>query len=157
MNVRIGLAKRDEALSIANLSRVLIEDGLPWSWTPSRVERCIHHPDTCVIVARDRNLLVGFAIMEFHDADAHLSLFAVRPGYRQRGLGRRLLEWLESSARTAGVFSVRLELRASNQSAYAFYTKLGYTEFGRRPGYYSGREDAVQMRRDLSVQAAPSV
>lgn len=157
MNVRIGLAKRDEAMQIANLSRVLIEDGLPWSWTPSRIERCIRHADCCVIVARDRNLIVGFAIMEFHDADAHLSLLAVRPGYRQRGLGRRLIEWLESSARTAGVFSVRLELRASNDEAYRFYAKLGYNEFGRRHGYYSGKEDAVQMRRDLSAQAAPSV
>ena len=133
------------------MSRVLIEQGLPWSWTERRVERCIRHPECSVVTARDRGLIAGFAIMEFLDQDAHLSLLAVRPGYRQRGVGRRLLDWLESSARTAGIFLVRLELRESNDGARHFYAKLGYREVGKRRAYYSGREDAVLMTHDLAA------
>ena len=70
--------------------------------------------DCVVLAARDRRRLVGFAIMEFYDEHAHLSVFAVQPGYQRLGVGRALLDWLEASARTAGIFSVRLELRASN-------------------------------------------
>ena len=35
-----------------------------------------------------------------------------------------------SSARTAGIFSIRLELRASNDAARYFYERLGYREAG---------------------------
>jgi ribosomal protein S18 acetylase RimI-like enzyme len=58
----------------------------------------------------------------------------------------------------AGVFDVRLELRASNAEARAFYTALGYRECGTVRAYYSGLEDAHRMRRDLRVSgtAEPS-
>jgi ribosomal-protein-alanine acetyltransferase len=153
MNVRLGLAKRDDAAEISLMSRFLIEHGLPWSWTESRVARYIHHPECSVVVARDRRRMAGFGIMEFLDAHAHLSLLAVRPGYRLQGVGRQLLDWLESSARTAGIFLVRLEMRAGNDGARVFYEKLGYRESGRKSAYYCGREDALVMTRDLSVKA----
>jgi len=41
-------------------------------------------------------------------------------------VGRQLLEWLESSARTAGTFSVHLELRATNDGARRFYERMGW-------------------------------
>jgi len=154
MNIRLGLARRDEATEIALMSRFLIEHGLPWSWTESRVSRYIRHAESSVVVARDRRRIAGFGVMEFHDAHAHLSLLAVRPGYRRQGVGRKLIEWLESTARTAGIFEVRLELRAGNDGARQFYEKLGYRETGRRVGYYSAREDALVMTRDLSVHSS---
>ncbi|HEX5421008.1 MAG TPA: GNAT family N-acetyltransferase [Gammaproteobacteria bacterium] len=153
-SIRLSLARRDDAVEIAEMSRCLIEHGLPPSWGEHRVLRYIAHPESTVLVARDRRRLAGFAIMEFHDADAHLNLLAVRPGYRRRGIGTRLIEWLESSARTAGTFLIRLELRAGNDAARRLYTKLGYSEVGRQPGYYSGKEDAICMVRDLSAASA---
>ena len=74
--------------------------------------------------------------MEFYAIHAHLNLFAVQPGYQRRGIGRQLLEWLEASARTAGIFKVYLEVRATNGGALAFYEKLGYRWVGRKPAYY---------------------
>ena len=138
-------------MPIARMSRVLIEHGLPWSWTEDRVRRAIGDRETAVIVAREGRRLAGFAIMQFGDDYAHLSLLAVASAYRGRGIGRRLVEWLEACARTAGIFDVRLELRASNGSARAFYRALGYTDHGQVRGYYAGREDACRMVRDLRV------
>jgi ribosomal-protein-alanine acetyltransferase len=145
------LAHVDDAPSIARMSRQLVEHGLPWSWTDRRVEQCLRNRDCVVLAARDRRRLVGFAIMEFYDVHAHLALLAVQPGYQRLGVGRQLLEWLEASARTAGIFSVRLELRASNDAARRFYERLGYRESGAKQGYYDGREDALRMVRDLAV------
>jgi ribosomal-protein-alanine acetyltransferase len=115
----------------------------------------LHDRDSAVIVARDGRRLAGFAIMEFHDEHAHLNLLAVRPGYRSRGVGTALMRWLESSARTAGIFNVGLELRANNDAARRFYEKLGYATVGTRTRYYAGMEDALRMTRSLSVVAAP--
>lgn len=152
--IRLGLAQADDALSIAAMSRQLIEHGLAWSWDEDRVEKCLRNRDCAVLAARDRRRLVGFAIMEFYSIHAHLSLLAVKPGYQRLGIGRQLIEWLEASARTAGIFTVNLELRAMNDGARSFYEKLGYREVGRKAAYYDGREDALRMTHDLTVTAA---
>ena len=154
-NIRLGIARPDEARLIAALSRQCIEQGLPPTWSESRVLHCMRNREAIVLVARDRRRLVGFAIMEFYDEHAHLSLLAVQPGYRRQGIGRSLMEWLEASARTAGIFSVRLELRAANDAARAFYERIGYVEAGQRRAYYAGREDALRMLRDLAAASAP--
>lgn len=154
MNIKIGLARLDDAAAIAQTSRSLIERGLPWSWTEGRVVGCIRRSDCTVIVARDRRRFAGFAIMDFYEQHAHLSLLAVRPGYRQQGLGSRLVLWLEATARTGGVFDVRLEVRADNRAAQAFYEKLGYSVVGLHKAYYAGIEDAACMSHDLRVLPA---
>ena len=150
-NIRIGLARAEDTPAIANMSRQLIENGLPWSWNEPRIRYCVKNRDCVVLAARDRRRLIGFAIMEFYDEHAHLSLLAVQPGYQKQGIGRQLVEWLEASARTAGIFAVRLELRATNDAARLFYERLGYRDAGRKAAYYDGREDALRMTHDLTV------
>ncbi len=147
--IELRLAKLDDAERIALMSRTLIEAGLPWSWDTLRVASAIRCHDTVVLTARAKRQLVGFAIMHFLYDSAHLNLLAVDPAYQRRGLGRRLMMWLEESARVAGTFVVSLELRTRNHGARAFYRKLGYAEIVRIPGYYCRREAALRMTRDV--------
>ncbi len=155
MSIRLSLARCADSAGIAEMSRRLIEGGLPWSWTEHRVRRCVKHAECAVLTARDGRRLAGFAIMEFLDEHAHLSLLAVQPAYRQRGVGRELVRWLEASARTAGIFTIRLELRVANDAARRFYESLDYEEVGRRKAYYAGVEDASCMVHDLTVVRVP--
>ena len=149
----LKLAAPADAATIAAMSRELIEAGLPWTWTPERVARNLAQPDTLVLTARDGVPLVGFAIMQFGDERAHLSLLAVRPDCQRQGVGRRMLEWLTASALTAGIASIHLELREANQGARRFYLQQGYAETVRIPGYYRGVETAVRMLREIRVKA----
>lgn len=96
--------------------------------------------------------MIGFAIMRFLEESAHLNLLAVDARYQRLGIGRRLMEWLEQSARVAGTFVISLEVRFNNQGARAFYRRLGYTELARIPRYYAGREAAMRMSRDLRLR-----
>ena len=150
-DVSLGLALPSEAKTIALMSKRLIEAHLPWSWTPERVTRHIRHRDSVVLAARTGGELAGFAIMQFSDTSAHLDLLAVDPRYERLGIGRRLLEWLEGTAVTAGTFVITLEVRAKNVGARWFYSRLGYREARRIAGYYCRVENAVQMVRDLRV------
>jgi ribosomal-protein-alanine N-acetyltransferase len=149
-------ARPADAGPISRLSRDLIEHGLPWSWTAARVAASLRRRDALVVVARTEGKIAGFAIMRYGDDAAHLDLLGVRPDHRGRGLGRRLLEWLEQPALVAGIRSVRLEVRESNAAARRFYEHLGYRPLRRLPGYYQGRESALCMGRELGV-AAPSL
>lgn len=152
-NLTLGLAAPADAATIAAMSRELIEAGLAWTWTPERVARNLARRDTLVLTARDGARLAGFAIMQFGEERAHLSLLAVEPEYQRQGVARRMLEWLTASALTAGIASVHLELRATNQAARRFYLAQGYAETARIPGYYRGMETAVRMLRDIRLKA----
>lgn len=147
--VTLKLARRTDAKRIAQMARDLVESGLPWSWTPTRVVGQIHHPESNVLTAWTDGRLVSFAIMQYFTEHAHLNLLAVEPPYRRLGIARQLVEWLEETCRTGGIFFVRLEVRATNGSAQAFYRGLGYRDGKIFPGYYSGREAALQMTHDL--------
>jgi ribosomal protein S18 acetylase RimI-like enzyme len=153
-SVTLAPARHGDPARLASMSRRLVEAGLEPCWTAGRIERHLGREDSVVLVARDGGGIVGFAIMEFGDEAAHLNLLAVEPAHRRRGLGRRLVGWLEATARVAGTFTIRLEVRGGNRSAHAFYRALGYRENGWAPGYYQGAEDALRFVRDLTL--APS-
>ncbi len=146
-NLDLGTARLSEAARIAEMSRRWIEHGLTWRYRRDQVARQIRHSETEVVVARDAEGVVGFAVMEFHfDAGrAHLVLLAVEPAYRRHGAGLALFRWLEKIARLAGIALIQLELRADNEQARAFYERLGFRATKLRRGYYDGRVDAVSM------------
>ena len=149
------LARAGDARAIALMSRELIETGLGgWSWPPQRVARSIQARDTVVLAASISDFVVGFAIMNFGDVQAHLSLLAVRPPHRRCGIGRRMMEWLEESALVAGIATVNLELRVNNSAARDFYRALGFKDTAYIPGYYQGVETALRMTRDIRRQVS---
>lgn len=151
---RLELARLIDAPAIAAMSGRLVEAGLTPSWPAERVARHIRHADSIVLTAKRASRLLGFAIMQFGEATAHLNLLAVETGSQRRGIGRALLAWLEDTALVAGTFLIQLELRASNGVARAFYEARGYRETGRVAGYYQRIEDAIQMERNLTVRAS---
>ena len=68
---------------------------------------------------------------------------AVDPDWRQRGLGRALLEACLRSLGAEGVRRLTLEVRSGNSAARALYAGCGLAPVGRRPRYYGDGEDAV--------------
>lgn len=149
----IGPARIGDAPAIAQLSRDLIETGLPWSWTPRRVAGLMRQRESSAVIARDGNRLAGFILAQYGDESAHITLLGVGEQYRRQGLGRRLVQWVEETATAAGLFLVRLEVRAVKNEARRFYASLGYRETDRVDGYYSGVEDAIKLSRDLRVMS----
>jgi ribosomal-protein-alanine N-acetyltransferase len=149
LDIELGLADIDEAPRIACLARDLVEAGLGWAYRPRRIRALIGEPDTVTLVARVRGSVGGVAIMRFGDERAHLILLAVDPRHQRCGLARRMLDWLTTSARVAGIASMHVELRESNVPALAFYRAMRICETFRVSGYYRGRETAVRMLRML--------
>jgi ribosomal protein S18 acetylase RimI-like enzyme len=157
LDYRLEPARAADSARLAAMSQELVESGLRPAWGAARIGWHVRHPESVVLTARNDLRIVGFAIMRYADDAAHLNLLAVDPALRRRGIGRRLVTWLEETALTAGTFDIGLELRAENEIARAFYRSLGYSETGRVPGYYQGVEAAIRMSRDLRAcqQQAP--
>jgi len=134
---------------MAEMSRELVETGLGWRYTPTRMAALISDPETVALVACEAARIRGLAVMQFGDERGHLALLCVDPGHQRRGVGRRMTEWLVDSAQIAGIVSIELELRADNLAALAFYRRLDFRETQQVPGYYGGRIAARRMVRLL--------
>jgi ribosomal-protein-alanine N-acetyltransferase len=99
--------------------------------------------------AAPREAILGFGGVWFLADEAHLANFAVRQGYRRRGIGHLLLLGIIRLAIEHNAEFVTLEVRASNRAARALYEMCGFVEVGVRRGYYTDNgEDAILMTLD---------
>lgn len=147
----IELATVRDAVALASMSRDFVEAGLSWRYRPERMAALIREPNSAVVLVRDGKLIAAFAAMTFGTGIAHLLLLCVHPQQRRRGLATALLDWLEQSARVAGIQRTVLEVRARNSAARTFYRELGFAEHLYLERYYDGVEAAFRMTRDLNA------
>jgi ribosomal-protein-alanine N-acetyltransferase len=78
--------------------------------------------------------------------EAHISVIAVTPSWRNQGLGELLLWSMLKQAMAMRAFEATLEVRVSNRVAQSLYQKYGFEKVGRRRRYYQDNgEDAWIM------------
>ncbi len=78
--------------------------------------------------------------------EGQITNIAVHPDHRRKGLGLTIVRALLRHAKDCRLDSVSLEVRASNEAAIALYRQAGFTEAGRRKGFYQRpTEDALVM------------
>jgi len=98
------------------------------------------------IVALMGDTIVAYGGIWLMVDEAHVTTFAVHPGYRRRRIGERLLLALLDLARDRMAREATLEVRLSNLPARRLYEKYGFRPVGIRPRYYSdNNEDALIM------------
>jgi ribosomal-protein-alanine N-acetyltransferase len=126
--------------------------GYAFPWSEGIFRDCLRAGYVCRVAELD-DLLVGYGILSVGAGEAHVLNLCVRPEYRCRGLGRRLLQHLIDLSRAAAAQDLFLEVRPSNLAAVRLYQAMGLQQVGVRRGYYQaehGREDAVVMRLTLN-------
>ena len=73
---------------------------------------------------------------------------------QSHGYGQKLLEFALSYARDAGVYTMSLEVRKSNQKAIALYQKNGFDiQSIRRDYYQDNHEEAYLMTKEMEGTA----
>jgi len=133
----------------------------PVPWTRGIFSDCIRVGYDCWGLVLGQRLL-GYSIQTSAAGEAHLLNLCIEPAWQRRGFGGLLLENAIRLARSRGCNSMFLEVRPSNRAGIALYQNRGFTQIGRRPGYYSAapvqaterqenREDALVMQLDLAL------
>lgn len=121
-------------------------------WPASAFNALTDNPRVFFAVARhpDTARMSGYAVAWFVMDEGELANLAVAAPERKKGLGHALLQATLSDAAERGTSQMYLEVRESNAAARALYALEGFTEIGRRKGYYrSPVEDALILRRTL--------
>ena len=80
----------------------------------------------------------------------HVVSVAVLPDYRQKGIGRALVEEAISGVKLKKSDELYLEVRCSNNEAIRLYEKLGFIIKQRLKAYYRDGEDAYLMTIEFS-------
>lgn len=107
--------------------------------------------DSCDCIVAQRRTVLGAAIVLYREGQtaARLYSIAVHHTAMGTGIGRALIDAAIEAAGERDCDRIRLEVRVSNESAIALYSRAGFVPFDRKVAYYDDGEDAVRMERFL--------
>ena len=143
-----------QRMAEAHVSQIAELEKLCFSapWSRNSVASELNNPLSLWLVATDADTVAGYIGSQSVMGEADMMNVAVHPDYRRKGIGKQLVEALVASLKDNGVYSLTLEVRASNEPAISLYDQLGFTQVGRRPNYYRDpREDALILRKEWEV------
>ncbi len=132
-------ATPEHAAGIAELAARAFPD--PWTAAAFASELARERARAWVVESEGR--VAGYLLAARAADEADVLSFAVAPDWRQRGLGRVLLDACLRSLGAEGVRRLTLEVRSGNRAARALYAGCGLAPVGRRRRYYGDGEDAV--------------
>lgn len=139
--------EQQDILQLADLERLCFSD--PWSISAFEYE--LKNPLSLWLVAVESDRVLGYVGSQTVMPESDIMNIAVLPEFRKQGIGEKLILMLMDELRQAWATSISLEVRVSNAPAISLYEKLGFSQIGRRPGYYRHpREDALILRKELS-------
>ena len=144
-------ARSDDANGLAAIHVTGFERG----WDVAEFERLLADRTVLGHLARPggRGIPTGFALSRLVLDEAEILTVAVLPSARGAGLAKAILRLHFGRLAGRGARSVFLEVAEDNAPAIKLYRGFGFTEVGRRTGYYArpGRPPAtaIVMRRPL--------
>lgn len=103
-----------------------------------RLERLLARTDHVLFVAESSAGIVGLVgaylveALEFSGRYGRLTGMVVDENWRGRGIGRLLMEWMESWLREQGIRTLILTSGSQRKESHQFYRHLGYAETGLR-------------------------
>ncbi|WP_297575481.1 ribosomal protein S18-alanine N-acetyltransferase [uncultured Deefgea sp.] len=143
-------------LTEADLAAVLAIDTAtnPHPWTAAQWLDSLNHHQCDGLWLHDE--LIGFSVCMITLDEAELLLIAIAPQWQRQQKANQLLTALQEKLCRQSVVTLFLEVRESNTAARTLYAKQGFTQSGRRKGYYptnEGREDALLYTLHLEDKA----
>jgi ribosomal-protein-alanine N-acetyltransferase len=157
MTVRLRAMNVDDLPAVMVLEEELFA---PDTWTAEMYEDELSRADTRYYLVAEFHLdsdeddepegepvMVGYGGLIAYDDEAHVATLGVTRALQGEGVGSLLLDALLAEADKRSPV-VLLEVRADNEAAQHLYLRRGFTEIGRRRGYYQpSGADAVVMKR----------
>ena len=151
MNYNIIPMTSDHLDQVAEIEKICFSD--PWS----RRMLSEHLENECaatLVALGEDGTILGYAGLLVVLDEGYITNVAVRPEYRRQGIAGELLGVFRRFAEGNRMAFLTLEVRDSNASARALYTKYGFSEVGVRKNYYDHpKEDAIIMTLEFSYEA----
>ena len=99
---------------------------VPWNDPHKDIQRKLKVQADLFLVGLARERLVATIMAGYDGHRGWINYVAVTPDLRRRGIGRRMVEQVESRLRALGCPKINLQVRASNVDVVSFYEAIGY-------------------------------
>jgi ribosomal-protein-alanine N-acetyltransferase len=120
----------------------------PRPWNAAEIASLLDSP-LCFLLHEPDGFLIGRVVA----GEAELLTLAVNPKARKRGTGGRLVDQFLIESQARGAESAFLEVSEQNLPAQSLYARKGFTQKGKRSGYYQmpegKRADALLLVRAI--------
>jgi ribosomal protein S18 acetylase RimI-like enzyme len=130
-----------------------VDDDTSWAERRALYAGLLAKPDTVLLLARDDGRTVGYGLAHVVDATeswmgdtwvtaprvGEIESVGLLPGYRNMGIGTRLLDRLEAELRDDGVHDLMLGVLAGNDAAIRLYERRGFVPTWLYLSRWSGR------------------
>lgn len=137
--------------NVEDVGKILRESPEAAEWSTESLKESLSWTGVVALVSEEEGKAVGFIIGRQVGDEAEILNLAVTPARRRQGDGGALLGAVLQEFVVRRVSRVFLEVRESNETAIAFYSKHGFAKAGQRPGYYRGPDEAaIVMDRKLT-------
>lgn len=123
---------------------------IPWSKDEFRC--LLNFTDTIAVVCEKGEEIVGYGIGILFNSYLHIANLAVKPTYRRRGIGSKLISYVLNHACKKHKEFATLEVRVNNQAGINLYKKLGFKDKGIKESYYPDGESAIIMKKSLVLK-----
>ena len=105
------------------------------------------------LVAKIKDQAVGFIGAWLVLDEVQITNIAVDPSLRRMGIAKALIDQLIKAMKIRQMAVIYLEVHVSNFAAIELYESFGFTNSGRRKGFYSDGEDAFIMALSLKERS----
>ncbi|CAB3401586.1 unnamed protein product [Caenorhabditis bovis] len=118
--------------------RALVTSIFPVSYSDKFFQECLNN-DLCRVIYKKRDAIAIVAVKpeqtEYGDV-LYVRSLGVHPLFREKGIGARLLNFVDVKCREKGLQVVMLHVQTSNTRAIEFYEKRGYSIDKLMKNYY---------------------
>ena len=122
------------------------------AFTKQQLSQMLNDYNTVSLVARKQDEIAGFVMgmiyFERRALHGHILTIDIGHVYRRKGLGRLLMNEIETIFKLKGAKASYLEVREDNAPAIGLYLNLGYKIIGKLDNYY-GKVHGIYLRKPL--------
>lgn len=143
MNLKISRMQISDLDSIHDILVSEFDD----FWTPSIFKEELQNSNSLYFMAQIDDEIVGFAGIKIILDEADLMNIVVKKSYRNKGIGKSLLNYIISNSKDLDLQSITLEVNENNSVAIHLYESLGFQKVGFRKNYYKNDNGLLMTKQ----------
>lgn len=135
-SMKIRLARESDYKQLMQLYNDFVGEDRYSKYNNDSFKKVINSTNNFIFVAEDNGKLVGFATFSIRDVIrypkqiAELDELFVSLDYRQKGVGKLLMQQVEDKAKELNCYRIFVESQYKHETAHKFYEELGYSNYG---------------------------
>ncbi len=137
--------KEDDILKIVELENSTLNTSLGFDMLKSSLENEMAY----FFVLEENEKILGYISTMFDGEIVEILNFCVDKSYQHKGLGSKILAYIDNYFYSLKAKSMILEVRNNNIGAIKIYEKFGFKQIHIRKNYYSNGDDALILEHKL--------